>query len=388
MTGSFDAIVVGLGATGSAAAWQLARRGARVLGIDRFDPPHVHGSTHGDTRITRLAIGEGAQYTPLAVRSHALWLELEEATGVTLLTTCGGLWISSAAKTSTVHVKDFFATTVAAAERFGVAHELLDAAAIRHRFPQFSVRDDESGYFEPTAGFLRPEACVRANLVQAREHGALLHVGENVTRFAASARRVTVHTDRGVYHADRLVLAAGPWLPQLLRADLAERFRVSRQVLLWFGVDDAARFAPGRFPVFIWELQRERQAIYGFPALDGPGGGIKCATEQFDATTTPDAVDREVTQAEAADAWIRLVAPYLPGVGPRCVRATTCLYTVTPDFGFVIDRHPDSERILIASPCSGHGFKHSAALGEALAELVAEGRSTIDLAPFRLARFG
>ncbi len=388
MTASFDAIVVGLGAIGSAAAWQLARRGLHVLGVDRFDPPHAFGSTHGDTRITRLAIGEGAQYTPLAIRSHEIWRELEQANGTPLLTTGGGLWISSAAKASKVHVQHFFANTVAAAERFGIAHEILDAAAIRRRFPQFSVRDDETGYLEPSAGFLRPEACVRANLAQARAHGAELHVGERVAGFEATAQRVTVRTDRGTYHADRLVLAAGPWLPELLAAELAARFSVSRQVLLWFDVDDAARFAVGRFPVFIWELQRERQAIYGFPALDGASGGVKCATEQFDATTTPDAVDRRVTEAEAHDVWTRLVAPYLPGVGPRCVRAAACLYTVTPDFGFVIDRHPDSERIVIASPCSGHGFKHSAALGEALAELLSEGRSTIDLAPFRLARFG
>jgi sarcosine oxidase len=387
MSTAFDAIVVGMGATGSATAYQLARRGVRVLGLDRYDPPHARGSTHGDTRITRLAIGEGAQYTPLAMRSHALWRELEQASGTTLLTTCGGLWISSAAKASKVHVERFFTNTVAAAERFGIAHEILDAPAIRRRFPQFAVRDDEVGYYEATAGFVRPEACVRAHLAQARAHGAELHVHETVTRVEPSGRRVMVSTDRATYRADRVVIAAGPWLPQLLRAELARPFRVSRQALLWFEVDEAARFAAGRFPVFIWELQRARQAIYGFPAVDGPAGGIKCATEQFDATTTPDAVDRIVGDAEAAETWTRLVAPHLPGVGPRCVRASTCLYTCTPDFGFVIDRHPDSDRMLIASPCSGHGFKHSAALGEALAELVGEGRSTVDLASFRLARF-
>jgi sarcosine oxidase len=387
MTTAFDAIVAGLGATGSAAAYQLARRGLRVLGIDRFAPPHVHGSTHGDTRITRLAIGEGAQYTPLAMRSHALWRELEDATGATLLTTCGGLWISSAAKASKVHVDGFFANTIAAAERFGIAHEVLDAAAIRRRFPQFAVRDDEVGYFEPTAGFLRPEACVRANLAQARAHGAELHLDETVIQFEPSARGARIDTDRATYHAAHLILAVGPWLPALLPAGYARLFTVSRQVLLWFDVAAAAHYAVERFPVFIWELQRERQAIYGFPAIDGPAGGIKCATEQFDTATSPDAVDRNVGDGEMRDVWTRLVGPHLPGVGPRCVRATTCLYTCTPDFGFVVDRHPDSERILIASPCSGHGFKHSAALGEALAELLSEGRSRIDVAPFRLARF-
>ncbi len=384
----FGTIVLGLGAVGSAAAYQLARRGNRVLGIDRFDPPHAFGSTHGDTRITRLAIGEGAQYTPLAMRSHELWREIEQETGRTLFTACGGLVISSAAKTSTVHIENFFANTLAAAERFGIDHEVLPAAELRRRYPQFSVRDDEVGYFEPSAGLVRPEACVRAELALARARGAEIHVNEIVRGFAASADAVTVTSDRATYAAERLIIAAGPWLPGLLRPEWAKCFTVSRQVVFWFDVgDSAAAFAPERFPVFIWELQSSRQAIYGFPAIDGPKGGVKISTEQLEATTTPETVDRYVTEDEARAVYERLIAPHMPAVRPKCLRAAACLYTVTPDFGFVIDTHPEFERVLIASPCSGHGFKHSPAIGEALAQRVIDGTSRIDLGAFRIDRF-
>lgn len=385
---SFDVVVVGLGAMGSAAAWQLAKRGARVLGIDRFSPPHALGSSHGDTRITRLAIGEGAQYTPLAQRSHEIWREIEALTGEQLLTVTGGLWISSEARQAETHVANFFDNTLAAARRFGIAHELLDARAIRARFPQFNVADNENGYFEPGAGYLRPEACIRAQLTLAERQGARIHRDETVLEFSQASGAVSVRTDRGTYEARRLIVAAGAWLPQLLAPALARRFTITRQALYWFDTGASfKRFAPPAFPVWIWELQDRRNVIYGIPAIDGPAGGAKLATEQYAATTSADAVTREVSAAEKERMHRELVAPYLPGLGPRCVKAVACLYTATPDFHFVVDRHPVMRDVLVASPCSGHGFKHSAALGEALAELALEGGSTMDLSSFTFARF-
>ena len=384
----FDTIVVGLGATGSAALCHLSRKGCRVLGIDRHCPPHAYGSSHGDTRITRLAIGEGAQYTPLVLRSHELWRELEAATGESLLTTNGGLIISSRATTAVMHVANFFANTVAAAAEYGIEHELLDAAEIRRRFPPFNVADDEFGYFEPGAGFLRPEACVRAQLALAERCGGDVALNETVRGFDASATGVTVTTDRETYAAETLVVAAGPWLPELVGADLARHFRICRQTVLWFDIDGpVAPFLPENFPVFIWESQGSTQGFYGFPAIDGARGGIKIASEQFEASTTPGSVERTVSAEEGASAYDRHVAPHIRSVTGTCLRATACLYTVTPDFGFVIDRHPASDRVIVASPCSGHGFKHSAAIGEALAELAAEGASTLDLGAFGLGRF-
>jgi sarcosine oxidase len=384
----FQTIVLGLGAVGSATVHHLARKGHRVLGIDRYSPPHAMGSTHGDTRITRLAIGEGQQYTPLVLRSHKHWRRLEQLTGAKLMTTTGGLIISSAAKTSRSHVDNFFDNTLAAARKYGVAHELLDAAEIRRRFPKFRLADDERGYYERDAGFLRPEECVRVQLRVAERNGAELHRDEQVLAFDAGDRGVTVTTRRGRYEADRLVLAAGAWVPELVGTKLARLFTIYRQTLFWFDLEDGDEaFRPGPFPVFIWELQGKKQGIYGFPAIDGPRGGIKIASEAYDSTTTADTVSREVGEAEQRAVYDEYVAPYVAGVSSKCLKAVSCLYTVTPDFGFVIDRHPDSERVLIASPCSGHGFKHSPAIGEALSELAIDGRSRLDLAPFSLARF-
>jgi len=385
----FDTIVLGLGAVGSAALYQLATRKNNVLGIDRFSPPHPFGSSHGDTRVTRLAIGEGAHYTPLALRSHEIWRALEKQTGASLLATDGLLIISSTAKRSVTHVENFFANTLAAAEQFGIEHEVLTAPEIRHRFPVFKVAGDEVGYFEPGAGLLRPEECIRTQLALAQEDGATIHRDEKVLGFDASDSIVTVTTDRDTYGCANLIVAAGAWLPQLVGRDLAKLFVVYRQVLYWFDIDgDASPFAPSRFPVFIWELQKKLQGVYGFPAIDGPNGGIKIATETYGSTTTAETADRRVSPEEINAMYENYVAPYIDGVASACRRTATCLYTVTPDFEFIIDRHPHANRVIVASPCSGHGFKHSAAIGEALAQWIVDGRSRVDLGAFNLRRFG
>jgi sarcosine oxidase len=370
---------------GSAALFQLAKRGVRVLGIDRFAPPHAQGSSHGDTRITRLAIGEGAHYTPLVKRSHAIWREIERETGADLLTQCGELIISSDSRKSSVHVDGFFRNTVNAARDHGVAHVLLDAGQIRSRFPQFNIRDSEFGYYETEAGFVRPEACIAAQLSLAQKHGAQIRRNETVSGFSAGPDAVTVQTDRGFYRADRLIVAAGAWLPKLLGGDFEKLLKIYRQVLHWFAVDGAAEsFAPCRFPVFIWELPDLRQGIYGFPLVDD---GLKIATEQYIRATVPDSADRAVSPEEIAAMHADYVRPYLKGVGPRSVKAVACLYTVTPDAGFIIDTLPSSERVIVASCCSGHGFKHSAAIGEVLADKAERCEGRFDTARFRLARF-
>jgi sarcosine oxidase len=384
----YRAIVVGLGAMGSAALYHLARRGNPVLGIDRFTPPHARGSSHGDTRITRLAIGEGVHYTPLALRSHALWRELETETGASLLTSNGGLFISSAGRSAVLHVPDFFANTLAAAREHRIVHEVLDAPAIRRRYPAFNVADDEYGYFEPEAGFLRPEACIRAHLESATRRGAEIHQNETVAGFDVSASGVTVVTDRGRYKAERLIVAAGSWLPTLLDPMLARHFKVYRQQICWFDIaGDPAAYSREAFPIFIWELQGHPHGLYGFPALDGPHGGVKVGTEQLEIETSADAACEAVPAADIAALHAGLVAPFLPGLAARCVKAMSCLYTVTCDFGFVIDRHPESDRVLIVAACSGHGFKHSPAIGEAAASWADDGTVPFGPQAFRLARF-
>jgi sarcosine oxidase len=380
---TFDAVVVGLGAIGSATVYQLAKRQTCVLGIDRYSPPHQLGSTHGATRITREAIGEGQHLTPLARRSHQIWREIEQETHHSLLSASGLLIISGPARTSFTHVETFLVNTIDAARRHGIAHELLDAEAVRARYPQFRVRNDEVGYFEPGGGFVRPEACVAAQLDLACRLGADIHLGERVTKLVPAPGQVRIKTEVDEYCAKTVVLAAGSWLPEFLDIDVARAFRVFRQVMFWFGPRDDS-FRLDRFPVFIWELSGRSQAIYGFPDLDGDG--VKVATEQYDVVTTAESIERDVSPEEAAVIHRNLIAPFLPHLPANCLRSSSCLYTVTADFGFVIDYHPRNERVVIASCCSGHGFKHSAAIGEVLAELVLTGRSPIELAPFRLGR--
>lgn len=400
----YHTIVVGLGAVGSAAAHHLARAGHAVLGIDRFAPPHPFGSTHGETRITRLAIGEGAEYTPLAIRSHQLWGEIERETGTRLLHSCGGLILSNPGRRSVSRdVPDFFENTLRAAERHGVAHEVLDAAAIRRRFPQFVVRDHERAYHElPSgpvharqAGYLMVEDCVRAQLELARRHGATLALGTTVDGFDVLADGgVEVAAGGARYQADHLLLSAGAWLPRLLGSPFQDLFRVTRQVLHWFEItSDPARFAPGTFPIFIWELPPEargseivvKQPVYGFPYVGGRAvPAIKIATEQR-VTADPDDMRRlDVSPAEIAAMHREYVAPYLRDVGPRSQGTAVCMYTEAPGGRFVIDTHPESDRVTFVSACSGHGFKHSPAIGEALAQRIATGASEIDLSPFRV----
>ena len=385
-TASYDVIVLGLGAVGSAAAYQLAKRGQRVLGLDQFSPPHVRGSTHGETRITRLAIGEGAEYSPLAIRSHELWRGIERETGQKLLHPCGGLIISNSRSKPKSHgVSDLLDTSIAAARQFGIAHEVLGAEDIRRRFPQFAVEDHEQAYYEPSAGYLLVETCVAANLRLAEKHGAELRVNQKVEGFEASGARVTVTTEDGSgYEAGRLLIAAGAWLPALIGGDYQRFFTVTRQVQLWFGIaSEPASFVPGTMPVFIWEQAGKAQPIYGFPAVSGPAAGVKIATEGRQQVD-PDAVDRVEPPGEVQAMYETYIKAHFPRLGPRIVRSAVCLYTVVAGGRFVIDRLAESDRITFVSACSGHGFKHSAAVGEALAEMLTGGRAET-LAPFMVA---
>ena len=384
---TYDVAVVGLGAAGAATLYQLARRGVRAVGIARFSPPHIYGSTHGDTRITREAIGEGEAYTPLVKRSHAIWRELEADTGVDLLTQCGGLIVESAGGGAAGHHRhEFLASTIACANRYGIKHELLNAADIAARFPQFGVDGTESAYYEPTAGFVRPERCVAAELTMATRLGAEIRRDERVLAIEPAGNVVRVRTQGGIIEAEKVVMAVGAWVHDFVGADQVRLFNVYRQVLNWFELErDAVDHTAGVMPVFIWGLS-DGNAFYGFPAIDGTRE-IKVADEQLDVPTAADEASLEVDPDESHALHAALLSRRLPGVSSRCLRAVRCLYTVTPDANFVIDDHPDLKGVLLVSPCSGHGFKHSAGLGEAIAQRITTGASDADLSAFRLDRF-
>jgi sarcosine oxidase len=383
-----DVIVVGLGAMGSAATYQLAARGIRVLGLDQFSPPHTLGSTHGDTRITRQAIGEGFAYVPLALRSHQLWREIEAQTSTDLLTTNGCLILGRAGTGFGFHGKaNFLQDTIAAADAYAIPHEVLDVNQISERFPQFTLVGDEVGYFEPGAGFLRPEACVSAQLTLAARCGADIRRDVRVESFSASAGGVTVRTASGDHSAGKLIISAGPWIADFVGDELGSRFKIHRQVMHWFAAAPPhERLSPEHFPVYIWEVS-DRDTFYGFPAVDGADGGMKVANEQFEVTTRPGSVSSAVPERESLALFDELIAPRFSQFRRRRVKAVSCLYTTTPDGDFVIDWHPESTDVLIASPCSGHGFKHSAAIGEVAAEMVTSGTSLIDVSAFSVHRF-
>ncbi len=383
-----EVLVIGLGAMGSAVVYQLAKRGLKVIGIDQFTPPHLYGSTHGETRITRQAIGEGSQFVPLAMRSHQLWREIEAESGQTLLTTCGGLIMARSGSASRMHEQqDFLGNTIRAAEAFGIPHEQLDASAIASRFPQFMLQGDEIGYFEPDAGYLAPEACVAAQLMLAAQLGADIRFGETVHRVTQVGGKTIVETDRGSFAAGATVITAGPWLPQLV-PPLAEFLTVRRQVLYWFKTETrpAATASRGRqdSPIFIWHWgEGVDDVFYGFPEV-GSSGSIKVATEQHEASTTPDAVRRDVSEDEIAAMYSRHVAGRLRDVGPHCMKAATCLYTNVPGANFIIDQLPHMPDTIVVSACSGHGFKHSAAIGEAVATMAVSRQTPRVLLPFAL----
>ncbi len=383
-----DVAVVGLGAMGSATLYQLAKRGVAALGIDRHAPPHAHGSSHGETRITRQAVGEGRDYIPLVLNAHRIWRELEAETGDTLLVDCGVLVMGPGSGATSHHGKpDFVGHSIAGARAFGIEHEVLRGDEVARRFPQFTgLRGDERAYYEPGGGYVFPERCVAAQLARAAALGARVVTDTAVLSIAQDGDGVVIETDGGTVRADRAVVSAGGWTAPLLGEPFDHLLEVKRQLLHWYALDDATAYGAGS-PTFIhMHGPGDTDYLYGFPPVPGQTS-IKVATEQYATSTTADAVDRTVTEAESAAMFADHVAGRLAGATPRVVGTAACVYTVTPDRGFIIDAHPRLDKVTVVSACSGHGFKHSAGIGEAVAQHLAEGRSRVDLAPFTLSRF-
>lgn len=387
MEKNIDVIVVGLGAMGSAAVYQLAKRGAAVIGIDQFKPPHTLGSTHGDTRITRLAIGEGEHYVPLVLRSHEIWKELEQLTGEEILTITGGLIVEPKDGKMSHGAFNFLQNTIQTAKRHSIPHEVLNADELSSRFPQFVFQKDNIGYYEKGAGFVRPEKSIAIQLDQAEKNGAKLQFGEKMIGFQPlTDGTVVVQTNQNEYQANKVVLSLGPWVTDYLPT-LAHLFKVHRQVLYWFEIKHVFdQFKVGTLPVFMVQHHNGNE-MYGFPAVDGANGGIKVACEELGTTTSAENVKREVNKKEIRGIYDKYLKDFIPGLSDKCLRSATCMYTMTPDSQFVIDTLPEHKQIIIASPCSGHGFKHSAAIGQVLCELALDGETTFDISAFSLGRF-
>jgi sarcosine oxidase len=376
MSRRFDAIVVGVGAMGAATCYHLARRGQRVLGLEQFDIPHNLGSSHGQSRIIRLAYYEHPDYVPLLLRAYELWDELETVSGEQFLHLTGGLYagpagcelVHAAAETASVH---------------GLEHQIYTADRVRRRFPQFALPDGFEALWEPRAGLLRPERAIAAYARAAMQAGAEIHAREPLQAWHATPDEVIVQTACDEYRAPQIVFTAGAWTGKLL-SELGATLRVTRQPMLWFWPSDPAKFTTSNMP--IWAIDRPEGGIYyGFPMLPGDVG-LKAARHHPGEPTDPDHVDRSlhpVDLEEVEEAVVR----YLPeGIGPL-VSSAICLYTNSPDHHFILGRHPAMPRVTLAAGFSGHGFKFASVVGEILADLSVSGATRHPIGFLSPARF-
>lgn len=375
----FDAIVCGLGIMGSAALYQLARRGRRVLGIDRFTPGHDRGSSHGETRIIRLAYFEHPSYVPLVRRAYELWRELEVEAARSLLHVTG---IAEIGPPNGSLVPG----TLAAARLHDIPHELVKASDVMRRYPAFRLPPDYVGVLQPDGGFVEAEASIHALLTLARRYGAEIRSGVTIRAIEPGSDKARVLTDTAAIEADTAIVAAGPWTAALLPLAVPP-LRVTRQVLGWFRPTATDAFARGQFPVFL--IESAHGIHYGFPphGAGHHGVGIKVAKHHHrDEAVDPERYDRTVSAED--EALIRAaIADHLPDANGPLLAATTCLYTVAPDGDFIIDRLPGAPSVVVASPCSGHGFKFAPVIGEILADLADGLAPQHDIARFRLSRF-
>ena len=372
----YNAIVLGLGAMGSATICQLALRGWRVLGLEQFSQGHSLGSSHGDSRIIRETYFEHPLYVPLVRRAHELWRELEERSGAALMIINGGLMIGPP---DGVVVSG----TLRSVAEHDLPHEVLTPEQTRERFPAFHLAEDLVAVLDPRAGYLDPEECNRAHIDVAREAGAEVRFNEP-GQWMPDGDGVRVTTADGSYLADRLVIAGGAWNGELLR-ELQLPLTVERQSVFWLEPDaDAEQYNRAQFPIYAYEYKRG-SICYGFPRL---ARGVK-ASVMHDGETSEhvDRVRRTVDEKEVAPLRNAL-RPVLPALAEAAVReSSVCIFTNTPDHDFIVDFHPDYPQVLVSSACSGHGFKFASALGEVHADLLTTGRARFDLSPFRIDRW-
>jgi len=373
---AYDAIVLGTGAVGSAALNALARRGARVLGLDRFPPAHDRGSSHGRTRMIRQAYFEHPDYVPMAIAAFDEWETLAARREVALYRQTGLLEVGPA---DGVVVPGVLASAI----QHDLPVESLDAAEIERRFPGLRTHEGQVGVFEQRAGYLRVETCIRTLLDEARQHGAELRTNLPVVGWKAEGANITVRTADETYSAARLIVAAGAWSATLL-PDLELPLTVRRSPQYWFATDSPDYRVENATPAFLYETPDG--VYYGFPQIDD--SGVKMAEHgSGELVADPLALDREIDSANLARV-VAFAMKYAPAVTDRCTHHAACMYTMTPDEHFIVDRHPRHEQVVFAAGLSGHGFKFTPVLGRALVELAMEGQTALPIGFLGLARFG
>lgn len=363
----YDCIVIGTGGVGSAALYQLAKRGGRALGLDRFPPGHDRGSSHGDTRVIRLAYLEHPDYVPLLRRAFVLWDELEQKTGQQLYRETGFLQIGP---TDGPTVQG----ALTSAQQHGLTVEPLSASEIEQRFSGFRVPESMSAVLDPRAGYLRVEPCVVAHAKEAVKLGAEVRIGETVLSWQTNGSGVIVATDQGRYAAQHIILTAGAWAADFLKA-MSIPLKVRRKALFWYDVNNQDYAVDSGCPTFFYELPEGD--FYGFPQIDQ--FGLKIA-EHSGGQPVSDPLNLELAiDADDQNRIERFLHDYMPGVTSRCLKHVACMYTMSPDEHFIVDRHPEHPQVAFAAGLSGHGFKFAGVLGEALTDLVLDGRTSIPI---------
>ena len=369
----YDLIVLGLGAMGSATAYHAALGGQRVLGLDAFERNHNKGSSHGHSRIIRESYAEGPQYVPLVQRAYTLWHDLEVASGRPLLTMTGGLYIGTPES-------EIVTGVLRSAREHNLPYDYLSAVEVTSRFPGFRPPDEMVGVYEERGGVLDAEACVGAHLDMASRHGAELHHNEPVLRWSGAGDGVRVETATATYSAASLVITAGSWTNEVL-AGLSLPLTVWRVYNAFFE-PSGSDFEVGRCPFYLLEVPEG--TYYGLPNL--PGQGLKAGRHDNGEVSTPATARRTVDAAEV-EGLRSVLEHYMPGAASDLKATSTCIYTMTPDEDFIIDRHPQYPQVVYASACSGHGFKFSAAIGEVLAAMAQGGPTPSLISPFSAGRF-
>ncbi|MCD6070476.1 MAG: N-methyltryptophan oxidase [Microvirga sp.] len=373
---TFDAAVIGLGAMGSAALFNLARQGHRVIGIEQFEPGHDKGSSHGESRIIRLSYFEHPSYVPLARRALEKWRDLEALSGETILTVTGVLEAGYPGAS-------IVSGSLEAARQHDLTHDVLCASDITRRFPGFKVPSNWTGLFQPEGGLLRPELAIRTFVQQAEHHGAETRMNTRVLGIEPFGAGIRVRTDAEVIEAGSVIVATGAWIGDFA-PELKPHLKITRQVLGWFSPLEPSLFKPDCCPVFL--LESEEDACYGFP--DFAGTGVKTASHR-EGLALPSAEDLVQDGSPADEAQIRrMLELAMPDANGPLRQMRACMYTRTPDDDFVIDLSPVDPRIVLASPCSGHGFKFASVIGEVLADLALGRASANDISRFQFRRFG
>jgi len=380
---AYDVAVIGLGATGAAALYHLARRGQKVVGLEQATPGHDGGSSHGESRIIRMAYFEHPSYVDLVRVAYANWRDLERVSGRAVITTTG---ILEAGHSGSALVRD----TLASAVLHDLPHETLTGRQASARFPAFDLPDDWEAVFQPDAGILSADLAIRLHVEGALASGAEVRTQTRVRAIEPTGASVRLVMDDGAtIEAGVVIVAAGGWIGELV-PELRPQLTLSRQVVAWFAPSQPALTGPDRFPVFLLDADADPAAgtpadvIYGFP--DFAGTGVKAASHLLGRTL--ETADEARQDGEAADARriLDVVGRLIPAAAGPVKQLKTCIYTSTPDADFIVDTHPSDPRIVLASACSGHGFKFASLLGEVLADLAITGSTPYDISRFALAR--